>query len=107
MPVAPLRHKRIDVRRRRFLAVHENRISPRQPVRFRAPQRLTQAPARNQGLNSSDDAEVVVTLRVLARLDLTTKLIHIRERLRLPVYKRIRLRENLVLDAHAGDSALL
>ena len=76
-------------------------------VGLAALQRLFQALAGDERLDARDDDEVVVALGFLRRADLAGELVHVGERLRRAADEAVRLREELVLDAHAGDAALL
>ena len=104
--VAPFGHEGEDLVRLGQLAVDEDGVRAGAPVRLGPLQRLAQAPAGDECLDASDDAEVVVALGVLARLDLPAELVHVRERL-VVADEAVGLREELVLDADAGDVACL
>src|SRR5690242_13807316 len=81
-PIAPLMRKRKYLIGHRECAVDENSIGARLPVRFSSPQGLCQPPATDERLDSRNDAEIVIDLRILTRLDLAAELLHIRKRLR-------------------------
>jgi len=87
--------------------VDQNRVSPGAPVGFRAPQRLLHPPAGDERLDTCDDAEVRIALGILAGGDLADELVDVRQWLALAVQKAVGLGKLLVLDAHAGDAALL
>src|SRR5919106_4817122 len=82
-------------------------IGPGATVGLGPTQGLAQIPTGDQRLDPRHDAEIGVALAVLARLDLTAKLLDIRERLLFTGNKAIGLWEHLVLDADPGDPALL
>src|ERR1700723_3788613 len=85
----------------------ENGIRARPSIGFRTAQRLRHAAAGDQRLDPGDDGEIRIRLRVLARGDLARELIDIGELLPLTVQEAVGLRELLVFDAYAGDTALL
>jgi hypothetical protein len=87
--------------------VDQNGIRARETVGLRTAQRLLHPPAGNQCFNARHDREVRIVLRILARGDFAGELLDIGQRLMLSVQETIGLRKLLVLDAHAGDTALL
>src|SRR5262249_30771749 len=104
---APLAHEGEDLVRGVQLAVDQHRVGARAVVGLGALQRLGEAPAGDEGLDARDDAEVRVRLRVLGGADLARELLDPRERLCLAADEGVRLREELVLDAHRRDAAAL
>ncbi|KAK2189305.1 hypothetical protein NP493_109g02011 [Ridgeia piscesae] len=66
----------------------------------RPPKRLFHAVTSYERLYTSDDAEVRVLLRVLARLYLQSELVHVRQWLGSPLQQRVSLREQFVLYAN-------
>ncbi len=85
----------------------QDAVRARGVIGLGAPQGLAEAPAGDEGLDARDDAEVVVALRVLAGLDAAAELVDVGERLLIAVDEAVGLREELVLDAHRRDAALL
>jgi hypothetical protein len=87
--------------------VDQDRVGAGQVVCLRAPQRLGEAPARDERLDPRDQDEVRILLAVLAGLDLPAELVDVSQRLELGAQERVRLREELVLDGDAGHARLL
>lgn len=104
---APFARELQDLVRARQLAVDQDRIGAGLRIRVRAAQRLVHAPAGDQRLDARDDREIRIALRILAGLDLAAELVDLGERLALAVDEAVGFRKLLVLDAHAGDAALL
>gem|GEM_PF-6605592 len=107
MPPRPRLQKGENLIRLRLRAVNHDRIRPSQPIRLRPPHRLRKTPARDQGFGPRHNHEIGVPLTLLPGANLPAKLLHRRQRLRFSAQKAIRLRENLVLDAHSRDAPLL
>mmetsp|Transcript_13780 Transcript_13780/g.42898 ORF Transcript_13780/g.42898 Transcript_13780/m.42898 type:complete len:311 (-) Transcript_13780:14-946(-) len=106
--LVPCGHEGLDVARVRLLAVHQQRVGARGRVGVGALERLLQRPPGDEALDARHDAEVLVGLRVLHRRDLVGELHDVGERLRAAlVEQRVRLGEQLVLNARAGDADLL
>ena len=72
--------------------------------RFRG---LLETVTGDERLDAGDDDEVLVPLGFFHRAKLARMLVHVGERLRGAADEAVRLREELVLDADAGNAALL
>ena len=105
--IVPFHRELQDFVRPAQLAVDQHGVSAGLAVGFAATQGFVQPPAGNERLDPGHDAEVVILLRILAGLDLAAKTVEIFERLLLTLDEAVGLRKQLVLDAHAGDLALL
>eukprot|EP00053_Salpingoeca_punica_P018045 m.175368 g.175368 ORF g.175368 m.175368 type:complete len:306 (+) comp17345_c0_seq2:2030-2947(+) len=106
--VLPCLHEGLDVRGILLLAVDEDGISTGVGVGMGAAQGLLQVPAGNEGLDTGNDAEVGVRLRILAGADLHGELVDVGQGLvRAAVEQGVGLGEELVLHACAGNAARL
>ena len=105
--ILPGAHERLDVRRIAALAVHEDGVGAGVSVGLGAPQRLVHVPAGDEGLDARHHAKVRIALALLHGLDLERELVDVGERLIAIVHERVGLGKELVLDADAGDAALL
>ncbi len=85
----------------------QDRVGAGEAIGLGPLQRLVHAPAGDQRLDPRHDREVLVVLRVLARLALAAERVDVGQRLALAADEAVGLRELLVLDADAGDAALL
>ena len=105
--VAPFLREREDLGGVLLRGVDEHGIGAGLPVLFPALEGLLEAVAGDERLDAGDDDEVLVALRFLHRADLAGVLVHVGEGLGRAADEAVRLREQLVLDADAGDAALL
>jgi hypothetical protein len=87
--------------------VDQDRVGAGRVVGLGALERLRKTPARDQRFHAGDQHEIGIALAVLARLDLAAELSDVGERLELRAQERVGLREELVLDHHAGHADLL
>jgi hypothetical protein len=83
----------------------QDRVGAGAVVRLGAAERLLHGMAGDQRLHPRHDGEVVVELAVLGGADAAGELLHVGQGLCL-ADEGVGLREQLVLDAHAGDAAL-
>jgi hypothetical protein len=93
-----------DLARRLLLGMDQNRIRSGRMIGLGAQQSLVKPVAGNERFGACDDHEVVVALAIFSGLDAPAKLFDVGKRLPL-ADEGIGLREELVLDADAGDSA--
>ena len=85
----------------------ENGVGTGESIGLGTAQGFVHAPARNQCLDTRDDAKSGILLRILAGGDLADELLDVGQRLAFRVQKAIRLRKLLILDADTRDAALL
>jgi len=86
--------------------VDQHRVRAGLVVGARAAQRLGEAPARDEGLDAGDDAEIIVGPRIPGGLDLAAELVDVGERLPAAFDEAVGLGEQLVFQADGRDAAL-
>ena len=87
--VGPLSSKTQYLVRLTVFAVDQNGICPGSVIGLCPLQCLIQTPTCNKSFNPGNDAEIIVSLRILARLDFSTKSLDILQRLRFALYKTV------------------
>ena len=103
--IVPFAHERHDFVGARLFGMDQHGIGASLLIGMGAAQCLVQPPAGNQRLDTGDQHEIRIGLAVLAGFDLAAEFVHVGKWLAM-TDKRIGLREQLVFDTCAGNTAL-